>query len=73
MKARRIVIALTAALLLSVALNLLLFVAARQYYLQRNAAPLDPLGLSFYPAGSDPQPPTGGTGAGGLFWRLPGL
>ncbi len=58
MKARRVVIALTAILLLSVALNLLLFVAARKYYLQRNAASLDPLGLSFYPAGSDPQPPT---------------
>jgi lysophospholipase L1-like esterase len=58
MKTRRVVIALTAILLLSVALNLLLFVAARRYYLQVNAAPLDPLGLSFYPAGSDPQPPT---------------
>ncbi len=58
MNARRGVIVLTTVLLLSVALNLLLFVAARRYYLQGSAAPLDPLGLSFYPAGSNPQPPT---------------
>ncbi len=58
MKARRVVISLTASLLLSVTLNLVLLLAARHYYLQNNAAPLDPLGLSFYPAGSDPQPNT---------------
>ena len=58
MNARRMVIVLTSILLLSVALNLLFFAAARRYYLQGSAAPLDPLGLSFYPAGSDPHPPT---------------
>jgi len=57
MKARRVVIALTAILLLSVALNLLLFVVARHYHLQLSTAPLDPLGLSFYPVASDLPPP----------------
>jgi lysophospholipase L1-like esterase len=60
MNARRIAIALTAVLLVSVLLDVLLFVQARQYYVRLNTAPLDPLGLSSYPAGPDPQSPTSG-------------
>ncbi len=39
---------LSVVLLISVALNLLLFVQGRQYYLQLNETRLDPLGLSSY-------------------------
>jgi len=60
MNARRIAIALTAVLFVSILLDVLLFVQARQYYVRLNTAPLDPLGLSSYPAGPDPQSPTAG-------------
>ena len=53
----RIVIALLSfALLISVAMNLLLFDRGRQYYLQLNATRLDPLGLSYYATEIDQQP-----------------
>lgn len=43
---------LTILLLLSLALNVYLFLKACQYYLELNGTRLDPLGLSFYPSES---------------------
>ncbi len=44
---------LSIALLISIALNFILFKRGEQYYLQLNATRLDPVGLSFYPQGTD--------------------
>lgn len=54
MKPNHVVITLlSVALLTSIVLNFVLFERGEQYYLQLNAMRLDPLGLSFYPTGTD--------------------
>jgi len=54
MKPNHIVITLLSiALLISIAFNFILFKRGEQYYLQLNATRLDPLGLGFYPTGTD--------------------
>jgi len=54
MKPSHVVITLLSiALLISIVLNFILFKRGEQYYLQLNATRLDPLGLSFYPTGTD--------------------
>jgi lysophospholipase L1-like esterase len=58
---RLLVILLLIALLISVALNVVLFSKGKAYYKQLNALMLDPLGLSYYPVNTEQllgsQPP----------------
>jgi lysophospholipase L1-like esterase len=57
MKANRaVIILLLVVVLVSGALNWILYARGRHFYRQLNEVQLDPLGLSHYPAGADGQP-----------------